>query len=66
MNQNKKRSLKWLPIYAVKYKSLYFINPEQQNIKKIKLIYQLPSKKNVFDDFNIVINNNEITNFNLL
>ena len=60
---NIKSKIKWLPLYAVQYKSLYYINPEQVNIKNIKLIYKLPAIKTIFDDFKIIINNDELKNF---
>lgn len=63
--ENKKNNLNRIPVYAINYKSQYLINPEQQNIKKIRLTYRLPSKKTVFDNFKIIVNNNELKNFNL-
>lgn len=55
-----KNKLKYINSYSIQYKSQYNIYPAQENIKKIKLIYKLPAKKTVIDDFKIYINNNDL------
>ncbi|MCK4799310.1 MAG: inner membrane CreD family protein [Spirochaetes bacterium] len=60
----RKRGLKWFSVYTCLYKAFYMIKPSKINIEKIRILYNFPSQKSIFDDFKLIINEEEIKNLN--